>query len=127
MSREARIVAAILLVVLVTAVVYSVMRATDQGTALSQSLNNVALPDGSEAPLNAALDDLSAKLGLNRNAIEILSVEEHTWNDTSLGCPQPGKMYAQVMTPGFLIRLKAGDETYEYHASKNTAVLCEKR
>jgi hypothetical protein len=36
-------------------------------------------------------------------------------------------MYAQVITPGFLVVLEAGGERYEYHADREgTVVLCEK-
>ncbi len=127
MSREARIVAAVLLAVLAAAVVYGAFNTMSRGTAAQESLQGVTLPDGSRDSLDAALDDLAGRLGLSRSAIEVLSVEEQTWNDASLGCPEPGKMYAQVMTPGFLVRLKAGGQTYEYHASKGLAVLCEKQ
>jgi hypothetical protein len=35
-------------------------------------------------------------------------------------------MYAQVITPGFLVVLEAGDERYEYHTNREgTVVLCE--
>ncbi len=96
-----------------------------QGTAPESGSEAAKLPDASEVALEAALEDLAARLSLDKDAIEILSVEKRIWNDASLGCPEPGKMYAQVMTPGFVIRLKAEDETYEYHASLTRAVLCE--
>lgn len=125
MTREARIVAAVLLAVLAAAVVYGALSTTGQETALQESLEGVTLPSGSRVPLDAAVDDLADRLGLDRGAIEVLSVEQKTWSDTSLGCPEPGKTYAQVMTPGFLIHLKAGGRTYEYHASTSQALLCD--
>lgn len=47
--------------------------------------------------------------------ITVKSVEFTEWSDASLGNPQPGEAYAQVITPGFKIVLTAGGEDYEYH------------
>lgn len=49
-----------------------------------------------------------------------------TWSDTSLGCPQPGQVYAQVLTPGYRITLYAPTLIYEYHvaAVSGRVVLC---
>jgi hypothetical protein len=85
-----------------------------------------ALPDASEVALEAALSDLSARLGVREDAIRVTSVEKRMWSDTSLGCPQPGVMYAQVITPGFLIHLNAEGKEYAYHTSLTQAVLCDK-
>jgi hypothetical protein len=49
------------------------------------------------------------------------------WSDASLGCPQEGMMYAQVITPGYLIVLEAQGQTFEYHTDQGTnVVLCQK-
>ena len=97
-----------------------------EGTIPKTISGPTTLPDGSEDALAAALDDLTGRLSVDRSAVEIVSVEKRMWGDTSLGCPQPGMMYAQVITPGFLIQLKAGSKVYTYHASLIRAVLCEK-
>jgi hypothetical protein len=47
------------------------------------------------------------------------------WSDSSLGCPEPGVTYAQVITPGYLIELSTGGLTYEVHTDLNgRAVIC---
>jgi len=84
------------------------------------------LPDGSEDALDSAMTDLASRLKLGKDAIQIASVEKRMWSDSSLGCPKPGMMYSQVITPGFLIQLTAGGKVYTYHASLLQAVLCEK-
>jgi hypothetical protein len=71
--------------------------------------------------------DLAKRLGLAPEAIKLVSAEEVQWSDASLGCPQPGMMYAQVITPGYRVVLEAGGHVYEYHADMGRfAVLCEK-
>ena len=53
-------------------------------------------------------------------------MEAVEWSDASLGCPQEGFMYAQVITPGYLIILEAQGEQYEYHTDQTTnVVLCQ--
>jgi hypothetical protein len=90
-------------------------------------------PTGVEPPAEAkeavrlARENLAQKLGLSPEAIRLVSVEAVEWRDTSLGCPQPGMMYAQVITPGFRVVLEAGGKGYNYHTDTGRfVVLCEK-
>jgi len=84
-------------------------------------------PAGAQDVVRLALEDLAQKLGLAPEAIRLVSVEAVEWSDTSLGCPQPGMMYAQVITPGFLVVLEANGKQYAYHTDADRfVVLCEK-
>ena len=40
------------------------------------------------------------------------------WNDGALGCGQPGQMYLQVVTPGYWIILRHGQNSYDYRATQ---------
>jgi len=66
--------------------------------------------------------DLAARLGIAPELTETVSVEDVDWRDSSLGVPQAGMMYAQVMTPGYRIVLRANNRQYVYHAD-NRRVL----
>lgn len=80
---------------------------------------------GQQQPAVAsAIADLAARLKVPETQIAVSRIEEVEWRDASLGCPQPGMMYAQVITPGYRIVLQADGKTYEYHASETHAVLC---
>ena len=46
-----------------------------------------------------------------------------TWSDGALGCPEPGRAYTQALVPGWQIRLRAGTEVLDYHASRGGALL----
>jgi hypothetical protein len=73
-----------------------------------------------------AKEDLAQRLGLAVGQIQLVSVEVVEWSDTSLGCPQPGMMYAQVITPGYRVVLEAEGQRYEYHTDTgNYVVLCQ--
>ncbi len=70
---------------------------------------------GLERQVLAAKADLARRLGVQADAIEVLEAREVTWPDTSLGCPEPGMMYAQVLTPGVLVRLGYRGSAHRYH------------
>ena len=79
-----------------------------------------------QALTKQATDDLAARLGVKATQIDVVEVKEVEWPDTSLGCPQPGMMYAQVITPGYRITLDASDKRYAYHGTGDgPPELCE--
>jgi hypothetical protein len=76
--------------------------------------------------IERAKEELAQRLTVPVSDIVFLEAESVTWPDGSLGCPQEGMVYAQVLTPGYLIRLQSGDQEFEYHASRGTTIFyCE--
>lgn len=71
-----------------------------------------------------AKTDLAQRLGIKIEEISVQSIVEKTWSDASLGCPEKGKLYAQVITPGYLIILETGGKTYDYRASTSWVHFC---
>jgi hypothetical protein len=73
-----------------------------------------------------AISHLSEHLKIPKSGVTLISIKPTDWPDTSLGCPQPRMMYAQVITPGFRIVLKVGEKKYVYHTDRESrVVLCE--
>ncbi len=73
-----------------------------------------------------AVSDLAGRLSVSADAIDVLEVRPVTWPDASLGCAEPGMVYAQVAQDGLLIRLDAGGEMYFYHSGADQKpFLCE--
>lgn len=70
--------------------------------------------------------DLMARAPVALSEITVVSALPVEWRDASLGCPIEGMLYAQVITPGYLITLAAHGQTYEYHASMTHAIFCDK-
>lgn len=62
-----------------------------------------------------AIDDLARRLRIRPEEIKVVRVEEVDWPDGSLGCPQPGMRYKQMLVNGTFIQLKVGDNVYNYH------------
>jgi len=54
----------------------------------------------------------------------VLSVDRVQFRDSSLGCPQEGQMYLQVITPGYQVLLRVEGETYDYRISEQRVFLC---
>jgi hypothetical protein len=59
--------------------------------------------------------DAAAKTGAPPSQVQVISSQRMDWPDSSLGCPQPGQMYLQVVTPGYRITVEAGGRRLEYH------------
>ncbi|MEJ2109442.1 MAG: hypothetical protein P8Z37_05920 [Acidobacteriota bacterium] len=82
---------------------------------------------GSEKALESAVADLSGKSGVPAAEIVLVSMEAAEWGDTSLGCPQEGYSYAQMITPGYRMVLDAGGNQFDYHTDLQggNVVSCE--
>lgn len=94
----------------------------------SPAPGSASVPPEAAKPLEASKKDLARRLGISADEVSLVSVEKVDWPDTSLGCPEPGKVYAQVITPGYRIVLQAKGQTYRYHTDRGqNVVLCEKR
>jgi hypothetical protein len=76
--------------------------------------------------IDKAKEDLTRRLSISAAQIDLVEAADVMWSDSSLGCPQKGMVYADVLTPGYLIVLSVNSEEYEYHTSKGTEmVYCE--
>jgi hypothetical protein len=53
-----------------------------------------------------AKKDLARRLSVEVDQINLREVRKVRWPDSSLGCPQPGKIYSQMPQDGWLIRLE---------------------
>ncbi len=76
-------------------------------------------------PVNAPIvtkckADLAKRFEMQARDIKVIEAMPTTWPDASLGMPESGKMYAQVLTPGFKVILEAKGTRYLYTASAKT-------
>jgi len=70
-----------------------------------------------------AIQDLSDRLTIEPDEIIVVEAREVVWSNSSLGCPRPGMMYADVLTPGYLVILNAKNFNFEYHAGEDSEVF----
>jgi hypothetical protein len=71
-----------------------------------------------QAMVERARADLERRLGVSPTEITEGSVEQTEFPDAALGAPVEDEMSAQVITPGWRIRLVAKGRTYEYRATQ---------
>ena len=71
---------------------------------------------------------VNEETGVGEAELERYQVLPAQWRDSSLGCPNVGEAYLPVMTRGYRVFLKAGDEPSKLHEVRiapGQAVLCE--
>lgn len=79
-----------------------------------------------EILITTATEDLARRLSIPISEIVLLDAQAVTWSDSSLGCPQPGMLYTDVLTSGYLILLSVNNKNYEYHTGRGSDIfLCE--
>jgi len=73
--------------------------------------------DQAEQPeyVQAAIQALATARDFQLNEISVVSVEAVEWSDACLGLGGPAESCAQVITPGYRIFLKVGEEEFEFH------------
>ncbi len=76
------------------------------------------------AVFNQIVADAAAKAGVDPSAVAVLDSRSVAWSDGSLGCPQPGVMYTQVLVDGFRVILEVNGVQYDYHGTGDRFVLC---
>ena len=95
----------------------------DMDAALEACPEAAGARSEAENLVTLAREDLAERADVDPDQIVVQGVEEVEFPDASLGVPEPDKMYAQVITPGYVIRLAVDGDAYEYHAAGERVVL----
>lgn len=78
------------------------------------------LPEGlSTTTYQEIVRDAADRAGVDEVEVELVSVSAEEFSDSSLGCPEEGRMYAQVITPGFRVLVSAGGDEYDYRTAQD--------
>ena len=72
-----------------------------------------------EEATEKARQDLAKRLGIQESQITDQSVIESDFPDMALGAAASGEMSGQMISKGWRIQLKAGNQKYEYRADKS--------
>lgn len=74
-------------------------------------------PTTGEVPaeyLDAVLADAADRAGVTASDVDVIRAQAKTWNDGSLGCPEPGHFYTQALVDGYWVEVMAGGTGYDY-------------
>ena len=71
-----------------------------------------------EGIADRALVFLAGELAVPESEITSTGIEPVTWPDASMGCPQEGYAYAQVLVPGYRITFSHDSVSYDVHSDE---------
>lgn len=67
--------------------------------------------------LTEVLRAAAARTGIALEKLRVSEVEQSEFPDASLGCPQPGRVYAQMVSVGNRVVVTGEGQTLEYRVS----------
>ena len=96
------------------------------GLTLLSGLVATAADQGSprDAAIALAKTTLTREVGAGAENAVLVSITDAVWRDSSLGCPQRGNVYTQVMTSGYRVTLSLRGTPYVVHVGQGRAVVC---
>lgn len=71
-----------------------------------------------ESAAELAKTDLAKRLNTDVGDVKVVDIDDKDFPDMSLGAAVDGEMSAQMISSGWLIKLAANAESYEYRADK---------
>ncbi len=86
-----------------------------------------SIDPGLQPFIDLAVEDLAERSGADPEDITVRNAYLVTWPDSSLGCPEPGKVYLPAVNDGSVIELVLDETVYRYHTGGNLTepFLCE--
>lgn len=86
-------------------------------------------PDAPAAKARKAVEDeVQRSQNIAASDLQFVLTEKQDWPDSALGCPKPGELYSQIVTPGYrvVVLVKSQNMRYEYHTDlRGRAVSCK--
>ena len=71
-----------------------------------------------------ARNKVAAQINADVAETSIISSQEVQFSDSSMNCPQPGMMYAQVVSDGYQVMVLAREQTYDVRVTGDYALIC---
>ena len=88
-------------------------------------MSPIEIPTELQPYAESAIQIAAEALGVDPDDVTILSIQSATGRNSSLGCPKPGFMYLQVITPGYLVKVEVAGQQHEVHMNeRGHGVLC---
>ena len=75
--------------------------------------------------IDPVVADIAKTAGVPVSEVVVVSAEPVVFPDGSLGCPQPGFAYTQIVVDGYKIVATAGGDTFDYRGTGNSFTRCK--
>jgi hypothetical protein len=95
--------------------------------AVQQAGPGTAPADRDKERLDAiarAKTTVAGTLKIEESTLDLVSAKASTWPDSSLGCAEKDRMYAQVVTDGWTVILEHDGTRHEMHVAGKRVVAC---
>lgn len=94
--------------------VSSTTQPDDSTTTTVPKDSGFAVPDD---VVEAAIQQAAEDTEFDTESLEAVSARQVVWSDGSLGCPQEGQSYVQVLTDGYWVTLDSPGGELDYRAA----------
>ncbi|WP_250460640.1 hypothetical protein [Microbulbifer litoralis] len=76
-------------------------------------------------PEQRALSVAASHLQVDPSELRVVKIEAVRWEDSSLGCPKPGRRYLPSVTAGYRALVYHGEREYQVHLGQKRGLVCE--
>ena len=92
---------------------------------VGEPVNTASMP---RAVRRAVVADAAKRFRVAESAVVLARAEQLTWSDGSLGCPEPGQVYSQMLVAGFRVDATTSAGALTYHTdARGHVVSCGAR
>jgi hypothetical protein len=71
----------------------------------------------------AVVADAARRFNVAESSVVLTRAERVSWPDSSLGCPEPGRMYSQALVSGFRLVARTPEGALTYHTDGSAHVV----
>lgn len=89
--------------------------------------SKVTTPPAAASPATIAQQVVANFLSVPTAAVAVVSTEAQEFNDSSLGCPEPGMSYLQALTPGHRVIVEAEGRRFDIRVSGGYGKICHRQ
>ena len=114
----------ILLVLLCLGIVSCTAATPKTSEPLQTTTPEIFMPlPADQRAFEAVRASLASELKVDPLVISLVDVTPVDWPDSCIGLPGPDEACAQMITAGFLVRVRDGDAIYEFHTNRNASEI----
>ena len=95
---------------------------TPSASPSAQPTDNGTDPEALPPPVQLALEVAAREHDVPLKSVTLVSFSERDWPSPALGCPEEGRLYPQIVTPGYLVVVSVQAVQREYHTDSRMGI-----